>query len=108
MANKRSFKRSVETATAMLCNEMMLEATVAKDETRSNEIEKLVAKLLHAYQLAIVQCSVKFDKGMRCFESGRHYNKERRTFYRKMYERIAFDYNKTMNECIEKFKTLLK
>ncbi len=97
MANKREFKKYVETVGASVCEAMM--ATYYNEPSvDKKEITKAIEQVLCAVATARCNSNVTFDKGRKAFESANDYNKAIKTFNAAIPQNLRDEYKKVAAE----------
>lgn len=102
MANKKEFKKYVTRLSSAICQDMMT-AYYNIDGVNYDKIDDAVIKVLQATEIAIIHANVKFDKSASAFENDYIYNKEKRSYYRKLYKKINSEYSQSLKEAIHQF-----
>lgn len=106
MANKRDFKKYVETVGASVCEAMM--ATYYNEPSvDKKEITKAIEQVLCAVATARCNSNVTFDKGRKAFESANDYNKARNAFSKQLFDKINDDFGKQLDEAIKTFNAAI-
>lgn len=97
MANKRIFKKNVSKLTSALINDMMT-ASVVFDGSDKEAVDNAVINLIKGSEAAVVKANVKFDKGVKAFESQALYSKAKAKFFHDVFKKLKKEYS----ECVEK------
>lgn len=86
MANKRIFKKNVNKLTSALINDMMT-ASVVFDGSDKEAVDNAVINLIKGSEAAVVKANVKFDKGVKAFESQALYSKAKAKFFHDVFKK---------------------
>lgn len=102
MANKRDFKKAVESLGDSACAQMVdIYDTVP--EVDKDGVAKAVEKVLCATAAAKSNADVTFDKGVKAFENLMEYSKAKKAFYRQLFKKASDDFLNEINEALKIF-----
>lgn len=106
MANKRDFKKYVDSVGASVCEAMMTTYYNVKDVDKE-AVEKAMGMTLAAVENARAHSNIFFDKGSKAFESGKEYSKEKKDFFDKLFDKINADFSKEIDAAIKVFNAAI-
>lgn len=106
MANKRIFKKAVNTMSATICEEMMF-AYVNEPKADKKKISEAVGQVLEASETALDNSNVKFDRGVKAFPNLADYSKAKAAFFKALFDKIIADYNAAMSAAMKTFNEAL-
>ena len=106
MANKRTFKKAVNTMSAAICEEMMF-AFVNEPKADQKKISEAVGQVLEASESALDNSNVKFDRGVKAFASLADYSKAKADFFKALFNKIISDYNTAISVAMKTFNEAL-
>lgn len=102
MANKREFKKYVDT----ICNNLISEMTTAcylYDGIDVKQVDDAIVGLLRAGADALIKSNIKFDKIRGAFDNNHEYLAARNRFFREMYARINTEFTGAVTDAVHKF-----
>lgn len=102
MANKRDFKKAVEAVGASICEEMMTAYYNVKNADK-NAIASAIQSVLSAIENAKDNANVNFDKGVKAFESKEQYSKEKKAFFKSLFDKIHAEYAEQLDQAVNAF-----
>lgn len=104
MANKRVFKKYVESIGDSACASMAeVYDTVA--DVDKDKVAKAVEDVLSAVAAAKSNADITFDKGVKAFPTLLEYSKAKKAFYRQLFEKINKDFYEEINEALKLFNS---
>ena len=107
MPNKREFKKYADALGASVVEEMMIAYYNVEGADRK-AIGDAVGKVLAAIEDAKNKSNVYFDKGAQAFRGDmKEYAKEKRAFFRALFNKIENDFNDQINAAIKEFNAAL-
>lgn len=101
MANKREFKKYVETVSSSIC-EYMMEINVMTPDADHDAIENAMIMVLTAAENAVMKSNIKFDKGHSAFPEG-GYRRAREVFYKSLFKKASKEYKDAVEKAIKNF-----
>lgn len=102
MANKRIFKKSVNKLTSALIQDMMT-ASVVFDGSDKEAVDKAIINLIKGSETAVVKANVKFDKGVKAFESKAEYSKAKAGFFHDVFKKLKKEYSECVDSAMATF-----
>ena len=106
MANKRNFKKYVDALSSSLYNEMMI-CYCNVDKINKEKVEEAITKILEGMAFARNNANMYFDKGVKAFANPKEYSKEKKQFFKKLFNKIAEDYSKNIDEALKLFNSAI-
>ncbi len=104
MANKREFKKYINTVSDNIISDMTYACYSVKDANK-DLIEQAVIEVLKAGATAIMKSNVKFDKTRRAFDNQHDYLKAKDSFFHNMYRTINKEFAAAVNDAVKKFNS---
>ena len=105
MANKRDFKKYVESVGAAICDEMMI-AFYNVEGIDQEKTQESIAKVLGAVGKATSNSNVFFDKGQKAFDNPKEYNRAKEAFFKQLFKKINEDFAREINEALKELARL--
>lgn len=102
MANKRDFKKAVETVGVSICEEMMTAYYNVKGADK-NAIANSIQMILTAVENAKDNSNVYFDKGAKAFENKKLYSKEKTIFFKSLFNKIHTEFAEQLDKAVKDF-----
>lgn len=102
MANKREFKKYVESLCDSACSTMVDVYDTEKDVDKA-KIAEAVEKLLAATAAAKANADITFDKGVKAFENLGAYSKAKKSFYKQLFKKVYDDFYKELEDAVKVF-----
>lgn len=102
MANKREFKKFVDSLGGSLCDEMMY-AYYTVEGADKEAISTAVTKVLAATEAARVNSNIYFDRGPKSFEDAKEYSKAKDAFFKKLFKKLATEYQQELSAALKEF-----
>ena len=106
MANKRDFKKYVESVGAAICDEMMI-AFYNVEGIDQEKTQESIAKVLGAVGKATSNSNVFFDKGQKAFDNPKEYNRAKEAFFKQLFKKINEDFAREINEALKEFNAAI-
>ncbi|MCH5229740.1 MAG: hypothetical protein J1F12_07090 [Muribaculaceae bacterium] len=106
MANKREFKKYVESLGDSACLSMA-DVYDTVENVDKDKIAKAVEQVLTAVAAAKTNADVTFDKGVKAFENLQAYSKAKKAFYRQLFLKIKEDFYNELDEAVKLFNSAL-
>ena len=106
MANKREFKKYVDALGASIIDEMISAYHNVKGVDR-NKIAEAMQKVLGAIGKAKNNSNIFFDRGPKAFESKADYAKNKKAFFRALFDKIETEFNEEINAALKLFNAAL-
>lgn len=104
MANKRDFKKAVESIGDSACYNMV-DIFETVDNVDKEGVAKAVEKVLCAVAAAKSNADVTFDKGVKAFPTLIEYSKAKKAFYRQLFKKVTEDFYKDIDEALKIFNS---
>ena len=106
MANKRDFKKAVESVGDSACYNMVdIYDNVANVDKES--VAKAIEKVICAVAAAKSNADVTFDKGVKAFSNLGEYSKAKKAFYRQLFKKVTEDFYKDIDEALKIFNAAI-
>lgn len=102
MANKRNFKKALESLTAAIADEMMISYYNEKEADR-DKISKAIAKVITGMEKAKSTAAQMFGKGVKEFQNLAEYNKAKTEFTRENYKKAIAEYNDALSDALKEY-----
>lgn len=106
MANKREFKKFVDSLGASVLDEMISAYYNVKDADR-DKITEAIEKTLGAIGKAKNNANVYFDRGPKAFENMTEYAKAKAAFFKALFNKIETEFNEEVNQALKVFNGAL-
>lgn len=106
MANKRDFKKSVEAIGASICNDMMI-TYYNVDGVDRNAIAGAIEKVLVATAKAKDNANIFFDRGPRAFDDVKDYLKEKKNFFRSLFNKIDSEFAEEIEVALKEYNAAI-
>lgn len=106
MANKREFKKALDFMGGELCENMML-TYVNEEKSDKKKISEAIGKILAATDSARKNANIFFDRGPKGYADRKAYSKEKRNFFKTLFDKIVTDYNEAISESLKIFNSAL-
>lgn len=106
MANKREFKKYAEAVGASACDAMMVNYYNVEGVDKE-AIAKAIEKVLGAVGAACSNANITFDKGVKAFPDLKTYSAEKKAFFKKLFEKISFDFTAEIDEALKLFNAAI-
>lgn len=106
MANKREFKKYINT----VCNNIISDMTFAAysiEGANVQGIDEAVIEMLRAGSAAVMKSNIKYDKTRRAFANEREYRAARDRFFHEMYKKINREFSASIEAALKKFNAAL-
>ena len=104
MANKREFKKYVESVGDSACASMV-DVYETVDNVDKATMAKAIEKVICAVAAAKSNADVTFDKGVKAFENLGAYSKAKKTFYKQLFTKVNEDFYKDLDEAVKLFNS---
>ena len=100
MANKRNLKKAVKASAGYLAGECIFtrELVPGADKKKLNDA---IIKIADMQYEAVKGASFSYDKSPRSFDSKKEYNKARRQYFAKAYDKLRKTFNNGVDEVVE-------
>ena len=102
MANKRDFKKYVDSVGDSACA-AMVDVYDTVENVDKDGVAKAIEKVLCAVAAARSNADVTFDKGVKAFDSLKDYSKAKKAFYRQLFTKVNEDFFKDIDEALKVF-----
>lgn len=102
MANKRDFKKYVESVGDSACA-CMVEVFDNVDNVDKEGVAKAVEKVLVAVSTAKSNADVVFDRGIKAFPNISEYLKAKKIFFRSLFKKVTEDFYNEIDEALKLF-----
>lgn len=102
MANKREFKKIIESVGDSACFQMV-DIYDNVPNVDKDGVAKAVEKVLCAVAAAKSNADVTFDKGVKAFQNLAEYSKAKKAFYRQLFKKVTEDFYKDIDEALKMF-----
>lgn len=106
MANKREFKKYVDALGASIIDEMISAYHNVKGVDR-DKIAEAMQKVLGAIGKAKNNSNIFFDRDPKAFESKADYAKNKKAFFRALFDKIETEFNEEINAALKLFNAAL-
>ena len=106
MANKREFKKIVDTLGASIIDEMISAYYNVKGADK-DKISKAIEGTLGSVGKAKNHANVYFDKGVRAFGSIEEYSKAKKAFFKALFDKIQKEFDDDVNASLKLFNDAL-
>lgn len=106
MPNKRDFKKYTDALGASVVEEMMI-AYYNVDGADRKAIASAVSKVLAAIEKAKNNANIYFDRGPKAFADHAEYAKEKRNFFRSLFNKITNEFDDDVNAALKEFNGAL-
>lgn len=106
MANKREFKKYAEAIGASACC-AMTDAYYNVENVDKNAVAKAMEKVLGATAAAKANANIFFEQGAKGFADRKAYSKAKEVFFKKLFNKIATDFNAQIEEALKIFNAAL-
>lgn len=102
MASKREFKKSVESLSSALIDEMMASYYNVKEADR-DKISSAISKVISAMQSAKNHSNGLFGKAIKDFDNLKEYNRAKAAHTREKYQQAIASYNDMLKEALKDY-----
>jgi len=102
MANKRNFKKYIDT----VCKNIIADMTFAACTVEGADVQAIdnaSIELLKAGAEAVIKSSVKFDRTMSSFDNAHEYYKARRKFFNEVYKKVHEEFAQNVSQVLKSF-----
>lgn len=106
MANKREFKKYVNTVCDNIISEMTY-ASYVNEGADVQAIDDAVVEVLRAGGDALLKSNVKYDKSARAFDNEHDYHVARDRFFHEMFRKINKEFVAAIEGALKKFNSAL-
>ena len=106
MANKREFKKLVDSLGSSVIDEMVSSYYNVKGADR-DEIAKAIELTLGAVGKAKSNSNICFDRGERAFDTKAEYSKAKKAFFEALFNKIETEFNEEINAALKVFNAAL-
>lgn len=106
MANKRQFKKYVDSLGASIIDEMVSSYYNVKGADKE-KISEAIESTLAAIGKAKNNSNVFFDKGVRAFENVGEYSKAKKEFFKALFNKIETEFGDDVNAALKVFNAAL-
>lgn len=106
MANKREFKKFVESLGASVCDEIMI-AYYNVENADKDALAKAIQKVIVAVESARVNSNVHFDRGVKAFADKAEYSKAKKEFYKALFKKVSKEFASELEGALKEFNAAL-
>ena len=106
MANKRVFKKYVESVGDSACA-TMVEIYDSVEKADKTKIADAVEKVISSVAAAKANADVTFDKGVKAFDNIMEYSKAKKNFYRQLFKKIYEDFYSELDAAVKEFNSAI-
>lgn len=106
MANKREFKKYINTVCDNLISDMTYAAYTVEGADKA-AIDDAIIGLLKAGAEAVMKSNVKYDKTRRAFDNEHAYIMEKEKFFKALYNKVNKEFAAAVSEAIKKFNAAI-
>lgn len=106
MANKREFKKYVDTLSSSIYNEMMI-SYCNTEGIDKDKVSEAITRVLKAMETARMHSNIFFDKGARAFDNKKEYSKAKHEFMKKIFNKISKEYTDEIDAALKIFNAAI-
>lgn len=96
------FKKYVTALGSAVCEDMM-SAYYNIEGIDRKAVEEAVGDVIGATETAVANSNIFFDRGPRSFESHEEYSRQKRAFFKALFNKVAADYSAAIDAAMKKF-----